>query len=112
MRDLVLVQEEYGYKMLVGQLNMSVEQFVKWWESLEIVTTQFPFPLMEMEDIEEDDDAPLAKWSWTDEQGQQHILDRSKVAIFCKVHEDYDSHIKVVEGDVHFHKGYKEFEVE
>ena len=116
----VFIQEEYGYRHWVGQVPsaMTIEQLVAWWESLPSVRPLFfnpnggfPMPLHEVEDVAHDD-ADVATWSWTDDQGEKHILNRDTVIAFFHTHEDDDSYMKVVGGDHHHHKGYGSFEPE
>jgi hypothetical protein len=113
----ILVQEEYGYRHWIGVLpqDMTREDVISWWKSLPSVgsmffnpSASFPIPLIELEDIA-DDDADRATWRWVDAQGE-HILDRSNVVLFCHVHEDDDSYMKIPQGDVIYHAGYGEYD--
>ena len=114
----IIIQEEYGYRNWVGHVpnDMTIEKIVSWWESLKSVgflffnpSANFIVPLHEMTDVS-DEDAEIATWSWTDEQGEKHILNRDAVIAFFHVHEDDDSYMKVVGGQNHFHAGHDEDE--
>ena len=113
MNRYIFVQEEYGYRHWVGQVpnNMTIEQIITWWESLNSVnflffnpSKRFIVPLHEVEDVA-NEDAEVATWSWTDDQ-EKHILNRDTVIAFFHVHEDEDSYMKAVGGDHHYHVGY------
>lgn len=110
----LLVQEEYGYRHWIGILpqDMTQEDVIAWWKSLPSVghmffnpSASFPMPLTELEDIA-DDDADKASWQWVDPDGQTHILNRSNVVLFCHVHEDDDSYLKIPQGETFHHAGY------
>ena len=114
----IMVQEEYGYRHWIGILpsDMTRDDVISWWKSLPSVGNMFfnpsgafPMPLIELEDIA-DDDADRATWRWVDAQGQEHILDRSNVVLFCHVHEDDDSYMKIPQGETFHHAGYGEYE--
>lgn len=114
LNKYILIQEEYGFRHWVGQVpdGMTVEQLIAWWEALPSVaplffnpSEGFPMSLMEVEDVA-DDDAEIASWSWTDDQGVQHILNRETVVAFFHTHEEDDSYMKVVGGGHHYHAGY------
>jgi hypothetical protein len=114
----IMVQEEYGYRHWIGVLpsEMTREDVISWWKALPSVrgmffnpSGTFPMPLIELEDIA-DDDAVKATWQWFDEQGQEHILDRSNVVLFVRVHEDDNSYMKIPQGDVIYHAGYGEYD--
>lgn len=107
----ILVQEEYGFRHWIGEIRTSEAEIITWWKSLKSVknlflnpSNDFIVPLIEMEDIA-DDEAELAKWKWV-KDGQEFILNRSDVAIFMHLHEDYDSYLKIPKGDFIHHAGY------
>lgn len=116
----ILVQEEYGFRHWIGTLpaDMTTEAVVEWWEKLKTVEGMFfnpskcfPVPLIELEDIEEEDNVDRALWSWVDEKtGERHVLDRHNVVLFCHTHDDSDSYLKVVGSGHHYHAGYGEFD--
>jgi len=110
----LFIKEEYGYRHWVGIVpkDMTIEKIIEWWESLNSVgflffnpSASFIVPLYEVEDVS-DYDADETTWSWTNDQGEKHILNRDKVIAFFHVHEDDDSYMKVVGGDHHYHVGY------
>lgn len=110
----VFVQEEYGYRHWVGMVptDMTIEEITEWWEGMNSMRSLFfspndgfIVPLHEVDDVS-DDEAEVATWSWTDDQGEKHILNRDTVIAFFHVHEDDDSYMKVVGGGHHYHLGY------
>ena len=82
MNRYIFVQEEYGYRHWVGQVpnNMTIEQIITWWESLNSVnflffnpSKRFIVPLHEVEDVA-NEDAEVATWSWTDDQESTFLI--------------------------------------
>jgi hypothetical protein len=111
----ILVQEEFGFRHWIGEIpqDMTRDDVISWWKALPSVgsmffnpSQSFPMPLIELEDIAPDD-ADKATWRWVDDQGE-YILDRSNVVLFCHVHEDDDSYMKIPQGEYIHHAGYRE----
>jgi phage pi2 protein 07 len=114
LNKYILVQEEYGYRHWLGNVpnNMTIEQIAEWWSSLNDLTSmsynpseEFIVPLYELEDVANEDET-VAIWSWNDNQGKKHILNRDTIIAFFHVHEDDDSYMKIVNGGYVYHNNF------
>lgn len=112
-KDILFVQEEYGFRHWVGVLpkGMTIESVIEWWKALPSVMGMFfnpsggfPMELFEVKDVA-DDDAEVAIMQWVDSEGQTHILDRKNVVLFAHTHEDDDSYLKIPQGEYIYHAG-------
>ena len=94
---LVLLTEEYGYRLWFWFPNISEEKLLEWWKELESVDPYFMTP------------EPLDGWliQATDELCDVYIeLDKKGEYISAHFHCDDDSYIKLINGEIVHHKGY------
>lgn len=109
-KQIMLVEEEYGYRTWVGTLTSEVnkEHIITWWLGLTSVlpmffnpSKSFPIPLHE---LKKDSDG----FYWV-QNNEKCYLKQSKVVLHAHVHEDEDSYLKnVSDSQYHYHKGYNE----
>jgi hypothetical protein len=97
---ILLIEEEYGFRYWVARISSNqVDEITQWWVSLPSVrgmffnpADQFPIPIIQL----------------TDENEDEYEMDKKNVALLIHIHEDCDSYLKVVDGDLLHHAGYCE----
>ncbi len=94
---LILLVEEYGYRIWFWFPNMNEEKLLECWRELESVDPYFMTP------------EPLDGWlvQVTDELNDVYMeLRKKREHITAHLHCNDDSYIKLVNGEIVHHKGY------